>query len=253
MLAAAKTLKDKGIMQYPYVTNSKSGWNLGEEFVNMYLGMGGDFFKEGTAEPAIDGEKGVKALTMLKDLVAYSNPDFLTYDSNATQALWEGGNAAISMMWGSRAGAVLDADGSTPEVIDATVLAAAPTVGGGSIPATSLWWDGFVIAKNASDTDAEASFQAMMAGMAPDVIKANNGAAVWLANGYTPTPAAAGVFASAKGGARPYPTVPYMGLMQTALGDNLSDFMQGSETAEQALKDASAAYTTAAKGQGFIK
>ena len=39
------------------------------------------------------------------------------------------------------------------------MLAAAPTVGGGTIPAATLWWDGFTIAKNISDEDAEASFR----------------------------------------------------------------------------------------------
>jgi molybdopterin-guanine dinucleotide biosynthesis protein A len=45
---------------------------------------------------------------------------------------------------------------------------------------------------------------------------------------------------------------PFMGLMHTALGDNLSEFLQGSESAEQALADAEAAYIAAAKEQGFL-
>lgn len=253
VLAAAKALKDAGISEHPVALNSKAGWNLAEEFVNMYLGMGGEFFKPGTAEPAISGEAGVKTLETLKELVAYSNPDYLTFDSNATQAAWEGGSLALATMWGSRAGAILDAEGSTPEIVSATVLAGAPTVGGGATPATSLWWDGFVIAKNASDADAEASFVAMMNGVSPEVITANNDAAVWLGNGYTPTAKATGVLESLQGGAKPYPMLPYMGLLHTALGDNLSEFLQGSESAEQALADAEAAYTEAAKGKGFLK
>jgi multiple sugar transport system substrate-binding protein len=252
VLAAAKAIKDAGIMEHPFALNTGAGWNLAEEFVNMHLGMGGTFFKPGTAEPAINNETGVATLNMLKELVAYSNPDFLTFDSNATQALWESGNLALATMWGSRAGAILDGEGSTPEVVAATALAGAPTVGGGSIPATTLWWDGFTIAKNISDADAEASFVAMMNGLTAEVIAANNDAAVWLAPGFTPGPAAAGVVASAVGGAIPYPMEPFMGLMHTALGDNLSEFLQGSESAEQALADAEAAYTAAAKEQGFL-
>ncbi len=252
VLAAAKAIKDAGLMEHPFALNTGVGWNLAEEFVNMHLGMGGTFFNPGTAEPAINNEKGVATLTMLKELVAYSNPDFLTFDSNATQALWESGNLALATMWGSRAGAILDGEGSTPEVVAATALAAAPTVGGGSIPATTLWWDGFTIAKNVYDADAEASFIAMMNGITPEVISANNDAAVWLGAGYTPGPAAAGVVASAVGGATPYPMEPFMGLMHTALGDNLSEFLQGSESAEQALADAEAAYIAAAKEQGFL-
>ncbi|HEY8595257.1 MAG TPA: extracellular solute-binding protein [Devosiaceae bacterium] len=253
VLAAAKAIRDKGLMQYPFALNTKVGWNLGEEFVNMYLGEGGSFFKQGTAEVAINNETGVKTLNMLKDLVAYSDPDFLTFDSNATSKLWESGNLALATLWGSRAAGLLDDTGSTPEVVSNTVLAGAPTVGGGTIPASTLWWDGFAIAKNITDADAEASFAAMVHGLSPDNIKAHNDDAVWLAEGYTPTPAAAGVTATAQAGAKPYPMLPYMGLLHTALGDNLAGFLQGSESAEQALADVEAAYTSAAKDAGFLK
>lgn len=253
VLAAAKTLRDKGIMQHPVALNTKAGWNLAEEFVNMHLGMGGSFFAPGSAEPALNNAKGVATLEMLKALAAYSNPDFLTFDSNATQALWEGGNLALAVMWGSRAGAVLDAQGSTPEIVAATALAPAPTVAGGTTPATTLWWDGFTIAKNISDADAEASFIAMMKGIAPEVVSANNDKAVWLAEGFTPGPAATGVIASAQAGAQPYPLQPWMDAMHTALGANLADYLQGRESAEQALADTEAAYRAAAKEAGFLK
>ena len=61
-----------------------------------------------------------------------------------------------------------------------------------------------------------------------------------------------GVAASAAAGAAPYPMVPYIGLLHTALGAELADFMQGKESAEQALAAVEAAYTTAAKEQGFL-
>ena len=253
VMKASQAVRDAGIMQYPFALNTKAGWNLAEEFVNMYLGMGGTFFKPGTAEPQINGETGLKALETLKELVQYSDPDFLTFDSNATQSLWEGGNLAIATMWGSRASAVLDDQGATPEVIETTVLAGAPTVGGGEIPATTLWWDGFTIAKNISDADAEASFIAMMNGITPEIIAAHNDDAVWLGNGFNPGPAAGGVIASFDEGALAYPLEPFMGLLHTALGNNLSDFLQGSETAEQALADTEAAYTAAAREAGFLK
>lgn len=253
VLAAAEAIRAAGIMQYPFAMNTQAGWNLAEEFVNMYLGLGGELFAQGSAEATIENAQGVAALTMIRDLVAYSNPDFLTFDSNATQALWEGGNLALATMWGSRGGGILDGEGSTPEIVDSTVLAGAPTVGGGSIPASTLWWDGFTIATNISDADAAASFQAMMAGLSEDVVRANPTAAVWLNPAYTPTPASAGVIATAQAGARPYPMLPYVGLLHTALGNNLAEFLQGSESAEQALADATAAYTTAAREQGFLQ
>jgi multiple sugar transport system substrate-binding protein len=219
----------------------------------MYMGTGGELFEAGSAVPTIENENGVEALNMLKSLTEYSNPDFLTFDSNATQALWEAGDTALSVMWGSRGGAVLDNEGSSDEIVSTTVLAAAPTLGGGATPATTLWWDGFTIASNISDEDAAASFQAMMVGLSEDVVKANQDAAVWLNPAYVATPASAGVIASAEAGANPYPMLPYVGLMHSALGDNLAEFLQGSESAEQALADVVAAYTTSAKEQGFLQ
>lgn len=253
VLAAAEAIRAAGIMQHPVALNTKTGWNLGEEFVNMYLGMGGAFFAPGSAQPAINNATGVATLEMLRQLVGYSNPDYLTFDSNATQALWESGQVALATLWGSRAGGILDAEGSTPEVVSATMLAGAPTVAGGSIPASTLWWDGFTIAANVSDAEAEATFRAFMHAMAPERIAAASDQAVWLAPGYAPTPAATGVFATAQGGAAPYPMEPYMGLMHTALGDNLAEFLQGQESAEQALADVEAAYVTAARAAGFLQ
>ena len=53
-------------------------------------------------------------------------------------------------------------------------------------------------------------------------------------------------------GAKPYPMLPQMGLMHGALGNEIVEFLQGNETAEQALKDVEAAYNTKAKEQGFL-
>ena len=252
VIAAGQAIRDAGIMEHPFVTNTQSGWNLAQEFVNVYLGYGGQFFEPGSAAVAIDNEQGVQALETLKALTELSDPDFLTFDSNATGTIWESGEAAIGMMWGSRAEPILDDEGSTEEVTENTVLAAAPTVEEGGPPATTLWWDGFTIAANASDEDAAASFQAMVHGISPGVLEEHNDKGVWLVEGYEPGRLAEGVAASTQAGATPYPMLPYMGLLHTALGDELSDFLQGTETAEQALADVEAAYTTAAREQGFV-
>ena len=86
----------------------------------------------------------------------------------------------------------------------------------------------------------------------PALLEEHNDDAVWLIDGYEPTAAAEGVAQSAQAGARPYPMVPYMGLLHAALGDELSDYLQGSESAEQALADVEAAYISAAREQGFL-
>jgi ABC-type glycerol-3-phosphate transport system substrate-binding protein len=253
VLEVLAAVREAGIMEHPFAMNTASGWNLGEEFVNMYLGHGGQLFEAGSAAPAINNEAGIATLEMLAALNEYANPDFLTFDSNATQALWESGELAVAYMWGSRGGGILDDENSTPEVTGNTALIGAPTVAGGDTPASTLWWDGFTIAANISDEDAAATFRALMHGLRPEVIEANNDAAVWLMPGFTPGAPAEGVVATATSGTRPYPMVPYVGLMHTALGNELAQFLQGEESAEQALADVEAAYIAAATEQGFLQ
>lgn len=255
MLAAAKMIREKGIMQNPIGGAYASGWNLAQEFNNMFIGHGGSHFKAGTAEPNVNSEAGVNALNMMKALSEYMNPDFLTHDSNATNAEYRAGNVALLNMWGSRAATQTTTEGVTDEVKAGHAIAGPMTVGGGSIPASTLWWDGWTVAKNISDEEAAATFIALTHAIRPEILTDAEVSkqAVWLIEGYKPTDAAVGVFEAAKMGTVPYPMVPYMGLMHTALGSELADFMQGKESAEQALADVEAAYVAAAKEKGFLQ
>lgn len=253
LLAAAEALRGKGLAN-PFCSTYGVGWNLGQEFVNMYLGMGGEFFKPGTAEPSVNNEKGVAALEMMKSLTGYMNPDYLTFDSNAVTAEWEAGNCGIATLWGSRAAALMDGKDSAAGVAENTVAAATPSAGGNAFPATTLWWDGWTVAANVSDEDAMASFMAMKAGIAPSILNETSMAeAVWMIEGYQPTKEAEGVAASIAGGAPSYPMQPFMGEMHMAADANIADFLAGKEDAATALADIEAAYVAAAKEKGFLQ
>ncbi|MEO0703779.1 MAG: extracellular solute-binding protein [Pseudomonadota bacterium] len=253
VLAAAEAIRAAGIMENPIVANMQVGWNIAEMFNTVYMAHGGEFFEPGSAVPAINSEAGIATLETMAALAEYAHPDHLSQASNETQATWEAGQAALGFMWGSRGSVILDEEGSSAEVTENTVLAAAPIVDGVGIPGATLWWDGFTIAANIPDEEAEASFAALASALTPEMVAANNDDAVWLLEGFNPGRAAAGVAATAQGGAKPYPMVPQMGLLHNALGAELSDFMQGSESAEQALADVEAAYTTAATEAGFLQ
>ena len=136
----------------------------------MSLAMAAAISKMGLPS-RINTAAGVNALKMMKALSEYMNPDFLTHDSNATNAEFRAGNVAIMNMWGSRAATLVDADGVSDEVKNGMNIAGPMTVGGGSTPASTLWWDGWTVAKNVSDAEAEATFIAMMNGIDPSIIK----------------------------------------------------------------------------------
>ena len=252
MLAAAEVIRSTGLMKNPVGGAYKAGWNLAEEFVNMYIGHGGEFFEPGTAKVSINNQAGVDALHMMKALSHFMNPDFLTHDSNATSAEWKAGNVAIMNMWGSRVGP-LKSDEVAAEVASNTDIAGPMTVGGGSIPASTLWWDGWTVAKNISDEDAEATFLAMKHAVRPEMLNDDTASlAVWLIEGYEPTTASRGVVAAAQMGTKPYPMVSYQGLLHSALGAEIVDFMMGKEDAATALADTEAAYTAAATEKGYL-
>ena len=254
MLSAAKKIRASGLAKNPVGGAYKAGWNLAQEFNNMFIGYGGKHFKGNTPEPNVNSDAGKKALNMMKSLSEYMNPDFLTHDSNATNAEFRAGNVILMNMWGSRAATLTDADGVSDAVKKGLDIAGPMTVGGGNIPASTLFWDGWTVAKKISDAEAEATFIAMMNAIDPSIIKDDKvrKQAVWLLDGYTPTDAARGVFAAAKMNTTPYPMLPYAGLMHSAIGAEIADFMQGKENAKKTLSDIEDAYRAAAKEKGFL-
>ncbi|WP_170530356.1 ABC transporter substrate-binding protein [Ruegeria arenilitoris] len=247
VLAAAAKIKEAGVMDYPIGGTFKTGWNLGQEFVNMYLGEGGEFFADGNM-PAINNDQGVKALETLKAMTEYMDPEYLVSDSTYVQQQFQQGKIAMANLWASRAAAMNDEAES--QVVGKVVMAAAPI--GSAAPATTIWWDGIVLASNMSDEEADAAFRVALEGMDAEMVEANNNAAVWLNPAYKPGDLAAGAAASAEAGAKAYPASGPMGIMHTALGNGLADYLTGAKDAQTTLADIEADYLTAAKEAGLV-
>jgi len=253
LIEAAAELREQGTMRYPIAGTYKVGFNLALEFVNHYLALGGRLFEGNTPEPALLNDTAVAALERMKRVTEYMAPDFLTMDTKVVVAEMEQGRAAFANVWGSSAGSVIDERGAAENVTEHLRLAAAPLVGEPARPAATLWWDGFTIARNISDADAEASFRALVAATGVEVANANGDAAVWLVDGYRATPTDAGVMATIEAGAAPYPILPWMSLMNGALGSELVEFFQGREDARAALADVEASYRTQAQSEGYLE
>ncbi len=252
ILDVAEQIRSAGIMEYPLAATYEAGWYLAAEFVNMHLGMGGRFFEPGSAEPAVNSEDGVRTLEMMKALSEYMAPEYMSVTADEMKNMYLGEETAIMNQWGSMVNGHLGPDSGNQAVSQSTVLAPAPMVNGGSTPAAALWWDGFTIAKNISDEDAEASFRAMVHGIRPEVAEENPTAATWLIKGFEAPDVAQGVLGTAQAGARPYPMSPFMGYMHTALGSELAEYMQGRESAEQALTDVEATYRASVREAGLL-
>jgi multiple sugar transport system substrate-binding protein len=203
--------------------------------------------------PAINNEAGVATLETLKAMTAYMDPEYLTSDSTFVQQQMQQGKIAMANLWASRGGAMDDAAES--QVVGKINGAAAPTAVAGGAPATTLWWDGFVIAANITDAEAEAAFQVALEGIDTEMVTAHNDDAIWLIPGYVPGRLAGGAIATATANPPPpsYPSTTTQGLMHSALGNQLQAFFTGEKSAADTLAAVEADYTAAAKEAGVLK
>ena len=252
VLEAAAVIQEAGVVDYPLGATMKTGWNLGEDFINMFLGYGGEFWNaDGT--PNVNSEAGMNALETMMAMTEFMDPEYLVSDSTYVQQQFQQGRIAMANLWASR-GSAMDLEGES-QVVGLVDAAAAPMAIEGAAPATTLWWDGVVIASNISDEDAEAAFRVVMEGLDREMVEANNDAAIWLIEGYEPGRLALGAIATASATPPPpaYPSTSQMGLMHTALGNELAAFFTGDASAEEALEAVEAAYTTAAQEAGVLE
>ena len=248
MVAAAAIIAKYDVVDYPIGGTYKAGWNLGEEFINNYLGNGGSFFGEGNA-PSINNATGIATLNTMKSLTEYMDPEYLVSDSTYVQQQFQQGKIAMATLWATRAGAMDNAEES--QVVGKVIMASAPM--GTTRPASTNWWDGIVFATNMTDEQADAAFRVAMEGIDTEMVLANNDDAVWLIDGYVAGSAAAGAIATADNGAAPYPSSsPGMGAMHTALGNGIAAFLTGEKDAATALADIEAAYTISATESGLM-
>ncbi len=247
VLVAAQTIEEAGVVQYPLGGSWSTTWL---EFVNMYLGYGGSFFDEDKM-PTINNETGVAALETMKRLTAYMDPEYLVSDSTYVQQQFQQGKIAMANLWASRAGAMNNADEST--VVGLVKFASAPSPVEGAIPASTLWWDGIVIAANISDEEAAAAFRVALEGMDAEMANANPDTAIWLIPGYSPGENAVGAAATAQNGAVPYPASSEMGLMQTAIQNNITDFLTDRADAAATLAAIESDYLVSAREAGLIE
>ena len=249
LIASAEIIKKEGLMDYPLGGAFESGWNLAQEFVNMYLGFGGEFF-DGTGQPLINNENGVAALLMMRRLTEYMAPDYLSLDSAHIRHQLQQGEIAFANLWGHHASSMDDEVES--KVKGLVKMAKAPAALPQSKPASTVWWEGIVIANNITDDEAKAAFMVAMEGMDAEMVQTANDAAVWLIDGYEVGPLSKGVIETVISGAASYPVSAEMGLMHKALGDGITDFMKGEKDAATTLSAIEVAYLIAAEEAGLV-
>ena len=248
-IAAAEAIQAAGVVDYPIGHFFKDGWDLGFVFVNHYLGEGGSFFNADWT-PSINNEKGIAVLERMAKMASLMDPEYLVSDTTFVTKQLQQGDIAMANLWASRAGAVNDPAESS---VAGKVVMASALMGSEKLGAT-VWWDGWAVAKNIPDEEAEAAFKMIVASMTPEEIAAHNDDALWLAPGFVPGDAAIGAAETfASGMAAPYPLNKHIGSMHNALGAGVAAFLTGAKDAATTLADIEAAYITDAREKGLLQ
>lgn len=251
MLDAAKQLKKvEPSIEFPIAQTFSKGFDVGTEFINLYAGHSGKFFKPGSAQLDIVNEAGIKTLELMKSMTPFMTPNFNASNSNEVMTQFQQGKAAMGVLWASRA-ARMD-DPAASKVVGKMDFGAAPAVVASGKSATHLWWDGAVMPKNLAG-DRDSVFQVMMEALDEPTTKAGNDLIIWTRSVYKPTRYGVGVITSSLAGAPNWPTEPYFGLLHTELGKVLPDVLSGAVSPRAGLLIASEAYSKAAADKGFIK
>lgn len=250
VITASEILKDDPEIQFPFGAAYASGWELGNDFLDLFIGNGGTLVDPATGEAGFSGAEGLASLELMKSLYSYMSPNALTIDFGGVKQQLQQGQIAMAFLWGDLAASMDDPNES--KVVDKIGLVAAPATKAGAAPATLFWWDGFALPNNL-DGDRAVVFQTLMEALRPEVVTENNDATLWLRSNYQPSQYAAAITDSVEAGAQPYPMTTAAELAHAALGENIGDFLAGKESAQQALDDAARVYRQAAVDAGIIK
>ena len=252
LIAACDKLKAAAEPEIDHCFSAAYGnsWELGNEFIDIFVAMGGQLADPATSEPKFNGPEGVQTLELMKKLAGYMSPNALAIDFGGVKQEMQQGRIAMAFLWGDIAASMDDPKES--KVVDKVGLALAPTAKPGGAISTLFWWDGYVIPKNL-DGDPDLTFRTMMEAIKADTVTENNDITLWLRSNYKPTKYATAIVESVEAGAPPFPMTPQVDLAIVALGENIGDAIAGKEDAQQSLDDAAKAYRRAATDAGFLK
>jgi ABC-type glycerol-3-phosphate transport system substrate-binding protein len=250
LIAACEKLTGDPEVDHCFSAAYGNSWELGNEFIDIFVAMGGTLADPATSEPRFNGPEGVATLELMKKLAGYMSPNALAIDFGGVKQEMQQGRTAMAFLWGDIAAAMDKPDES--KVVDKVGFAPAPSAKPGGPISTLFWWDGYVIPKNL-DGDPDLTFQVMMEAIKADTVTENNDITLWLRSNYKPTKYADPIVKSVEAGAPPFPMTPQVDLAILALGENIGDAIAGKESAQQSLDDAAKAYSRAAADAGYLK
>ncbi len=239
-------------LRFPIAQGYAKGFDIATEFTNVFASLGGRAFEAQSARPAFHGEPGVQAIETLRSLLPYMTPNALASNADDVMNQLQQGQAAMGVLWASRA-ARMD-DPQVSKVVGQIAFAPAPAALAGGPSAAHLWWDGVVLPRHAPAGAArrEATFQVLMEALSAASVQAGNDLAIWVRSAYRPGRLGVGVALAQRAGAPVWPGEPFFGLAHAEIGKVLPDALKGERSPRAALQDAAAAYARIAVEKGFL-
>jgi len=258
VIAAASQLQGTEV-DYPVAHAFGRGWNLATEFTNIYLSLDGQWFDNNLNPVFHTDGKGEQAIALLAQLLEHASPNALSFSSDDVMVAFQQGKAAMGNVWATRAGNMDDPEVST--VVGEVFFAHAPFTSTPTIPASSGFWDGYMIPANVDPELRELAFQIILEATDQESMTGAGALGGFLSReSITSDPTFVAknrhwpaMLATVKEGVRAYPGTPHFGLAHTALGTNVADALAGQISARDALNKAAAEYIAEAKAKGFIK
>ena len=236
LLLIADELKSSGT-EYPISGMFNNDRDLAIMFVNMYLSLGGELFKDPESPKiAIRNKTGIKALEMMKSVSAYSNPDHFEADTTSIEKSWLDGNSAIGIFWASQYSNLKS---------DNTSIHVALSLSDGYTPASTIWFKGFTVARYVVESEAVAAMNSMKYSF--DDISSNSNFELWINNELESNPVASGLNANINAGVPDYPVSPYVSLLTESVGSSIKEYLINGGKAKSVLKQMEKDYTKLAK------
>ena len=236
LLSLAEELKSAGI-EYPVSGMFNNNRDLAIMFVNIYLSLGGDLFKDvESPKIAIRNKVGIRALEMMKAVIDYSNPDHLIADTGSIEKNWSDGNSAIGFFWASQFNNLTSNNTSIHKALSFEE---------GATPASTIWFKGFTVARYVVESEAVAAMNTMKYSL--DDLSSNSDFEIWINSDFSNNPAASIINSHIEAGVPDYPVSPYVSLLTESIGTAITAYIKEGGKAKSVLKQMEKDYTNLAK------
>ena len=261
LVTQAKTIKDKGIAEFPVIWS----WNQKEgvvcDFTVLLYGAGGSFL-DANGKPAFNNDKGVGVLTWMKQTIddGLTNPNSVAADEAAVEADFLAGKSAFAVNWLSQYG---DSNDSTKsQIVGQAAFAPMPVfqagadagIKGSSVDGSSA----FAVIATSPYADQTWKFLTYLTSNEVQIKYSKEQLPVWQADfqgdslaalkAATPlNPVTVPAFLDQFPFANERPTVPYYNEASAALQLAIQEALTGVKTPQAALDDAAAKWVELAK------